>query len=168
MDFITSPINFTDLKCNLEKCDELFLTHQICLMHKEIENAFTHFEQLVNFRLSHLAIMEDLLLPTYEKLFNEPPAGAKSLFFIREKRLIQKHLDKHIRKLAEIALHSQRLSIVTLFEEYAWLKDLLDHHDAREKAFLFPGLDKRMTETDKRSLFSAIHSRLIRVGEGSQ
>ena len=57
-------------------------------------------------------------------------------------------------------LHTDELEIVSLFEEYAWLKDLLDHHDAREKAFLFAILDKKLQGSEKLELISTISKQL--------
>ena len=84
------------------------------------------------------------------------PNDEVKVYFIREKKLILKNLDKYIRKLGNILLHSEELDIVSLFEEYAWLKDLLDHHDAREKAFLFPILDARMPDSSRQEALQNI------------
>ena len=151
---------FDDLKYNLEWCDELFLQHQIHLMHQDLEQAVTIFEYLVKVRTRHLHIMEELLLPAFEEIVENIPQGAKPLYFIREKKLILKNLEKYIRKLGNILLHSEELDIVNIFEDYAWLKDLLDHHDAREKAFLFPILDEKLPVVPKRELLKEISKRL--------
>ncbi len=75
-----------------------------------------------------------------------------------KKKLILKDLNKHVRFLGQLLLHPQqiKLDLVRLFEEYAWLKDLLDHHDAREKVFLFTVLVNEMTEEDIHKLFDEI------------
>ena len=136
-----SPASLSDLSKNLEYCDSLFLEHQLLLMHRKTDAAFATFEQLVQIRKVHLSIMEQCLLPAFVKATKKIPEGAKPLYFEREKKQILKYLNKYVRKLGNILLNSEKLDIVTLFEDYAWLKDLLDHHDAREKAFLFPALD---------------------------
>ena len=59
-----------------------------------------------------------------------------------------------------VRTHSEELDIVNIFEDYAWLKDLLDHHDAREKAFLFPILDEKLPVVPKRELLKEISKRL--------
>ena len=167
MKLITIPRTFTDLKQSLELCDELFLQHQIHLMHQDIKQAVTKFEQLVSIRTQHLKIMEELLLPAFEEIVENIPYGAKPLYFIREKKLILKNLDKYIRKLGNIFLHSERLEIVRLFEEYAWLKDLLDHHDAREKAFLFTILDEKLPDSTKQELLQDINKRFKQLEKSS-
>jgi len=159
------PVHFSDLKYNLEVCDDLFLQHQLQLMHKNVEQAFGLFEKIVLIRGLHLEIMEDLLLPEFIKISDQIPAGARPLFFVREKKQILKYFNKYIRDLGSILLHSAELNIVHLFEEYTWLKDLLDHHDAREKAFLFPTLDARLEPSLKHQLLQNVAKRLLTLEE---
>ena len=143
MTLILSPTSFSDLTNNLEYCDALFILHQQQLMHKNMEQALHLFEQLLQIRSVHLDIMEKLLVPAFIEISDPIPEGAKPLYFEREKKQILKFLKKYVRKVANVVLHSEPLDIVVLFEHYVWLKDLLDHHDAREKAFLFPALDTK-------------------------
>ena len=159
------PVHFSDLKHNLEVCDNLFLQHQLQLMHKNAEQALVLFEKIVLIRGLHLEIMEDLLLPEFIKISDQIPAGARPLYFEREKKQILKFLDKYVRNLGSIVLHSTELNIVLLFEEYAWLKDLLDHHDAREKAFLFPILDTRLEPSLKKQLLQNVAKKLSPLEE---
>ena len=159
MKIILSPLKFSDLKQNLELCDDLFLNHQFQLMHNNIERALHIFEQLAFIRRIHLAVMEEVLLPSFINTVVKIPAGAKVLYFEREKKQIMKYLDKYSRVLGNILLHSSEIDIVSLFEDYAWFKDLLDHHDAREKAFLFPTLEK-IAQDKKQQILNEISIRL--------
>jgi len=133
-------------------------------MHKNYEQALMQFEQLYEVRAGHLEVMENKLLPIYESLLKEYPKGGKPLYFIREKKLILKDLNRHIRFLGDLILNPKtiKLDLVKLFEEYAWFKDLLDHHDARERAFLFPTLDGKLTHQKKTLLIelSTFYSKL--------
>ena len=161
---------FSDLNKLLEFCDKLLIEHQISLMHKNHEQALLQFEQLYEIRSRHLQRMEEELLPLYESILTKFPEGGKPLYFIREKKLILKDLNRHVRFLGQLVLNPEKvkLDIVKLFEEYAWLKDLLDHHDAREKVFLFPTLEKELSEENKQKLFrdlSRFYSEL-KVGSG--
>ncbi|KAA3617545.1 MAG: hypothetical protein D8M58_01715 [Calditrichaeota bacterium] len=136
----------------------MFIDHQIFLLKKDYEQALLIFERLYDIRTIHLKIMEEKLLPLYESALNEFPKGGKPLYFIREKKLILKDLNKQMRFLGQFVLHPEKveLNLVKLFEEYAWLKDLLDHHDAREKAFLFPTLEKELPDEQKKNLLEMV------------
>ncbi len=149
---------FSGLVKQLSFCDKLLIEHQISLMHKNYEQALLQFEQLYEIRTNHLQMMEEKLLPIYKSLLAKFPAGGRPLYFVREKKLILKDLKKHVRFIGQLVLHPQqiKLDLVRLFEEYAWLKDLLDHHDAREKMILFPGLVNEMTEENIHKLFDEI------------
>ncbi len=139
-------------------CDRLLIEHQISLMHNNVEKALLQFEQLYEIRTTHLKIMEEKLLPLYETVLDEFPKGGKPLYFIREKKLILKDLNRFIRLQGRMLLNpdSVKIDLVELFEEYAWFKDLLDHHDAREKVFLFPVLDRNLDEKNKTILLDEL------------
>lgn len=141
IDIKINPITkFSDLAFVLQYCDELLIEHQIYLMQKKIESAFASFEKIYIIRKKHMQIAYDSLIPQYIKHMNKVPEGGKPNYFLRETNLIQRLLDAKIRYLGGLMLNgnNQNLDIVNLFQDYVSLKDLIDHHDAREKAFLFP------------------------------
>lgn len=161
MGYIYKIKSFNDLKNNLETSGRLLLQQQILLMHDKTESAQLLFEEFYTYRKAHLIMMENLLLPAFEKVVKDDlTEGAKPLYFIREKALILKELENLVRKLGNLVLHTGQLDIVALFEEYAAFKDLLDHHDAREKAFLFPILDEKLDVIDKGNLLKKIEESL--------
>ena len=132
-----------DLKNQLEGLDKLFLEHQWALMEKKWETALERYEQMYELRLYHLAFMEFSLLPLFENNLKTIPRGARPLYFRREARLIRNGLKRYIRLFGRLYLHNkmETIDVPRLFDEYMPLKDLMDHHDAREKVFLFPKLD---------------------------
>jgi hypothetical protein len=165
---MTTRFNITSFK-SLAKypavCDKLLMRHQVSLMRKEVEKAMIQFEQLYEIRSTHLKIMEEELLPLYKSVLNEFPKGGKPLYFIREKKLILKDLNRFIRLQGQTLLSpdSVKIDLVKLFEEYAWLKDLLDHHDAREKVFLFPVLDRNLDEKNKTILLDELGNMYLKL-----
>ena len=158
MELTREHFSIIDLVKILEFCDKLLIDHQINLMHNDFEQALEQFEQLYKIRTTHLQIMEERLLPLYKSVLTEFPEGGKPLYFIREKKLILKDLNRHVRFLGQLVLNPAQVTLdkVKLFEEYAWLKDLLDHHDAREKAFLFPILDKEKLFSELSTFYSKL------------
>lgn len=156
MAFIYNIKSLYDLQNNLEYCDQLFISHQLALMHKDNEQALVIFEELYKYRRRHLEIMESILIPAFEKCQSQIPAGAREKYFLREKKLIEKELNKFVHLLSERVLNPSKSDLVNLFEEYTWLKDLLDHHDAREKAFLFPVLEQNLSAAEKNNLIKEL------------
>ena len=157
MSYIYNIKSFADLRNNLEWSDQLLLQHQIQLMQNNVEKAQGLFEELYTYRKHHLNLVESLLLPLYQRLLKEEyPQGGKPLYFIRERTRILADLEQFVRQIGNCVLESKLPDLVVLFEDYAALKDLLDHHDAREKAFLLPTLDSKLDIMGKEDLFKEI------------
>ena len=143
--------SFTSLQKILSYCDQLMLGHQYSLMSKDFEGAYGLFEEFANLRIAHLTLVEHSWLNLYKNYLDEFPAGGRPEYLLREKKLILRELKKYTKILTDLALHGPDKSfrLVNVFEGYIWFKDLLDHHDAREKAFLFPVLDTKLTIQEK-------------------
>jgi len=129
-------------------CEELLTFHQISLMHKQPEQALLYFEQLYETRRLHLDHLENRWIPYYESSFPKLPKGGKPIYFRRERKLILKHTEKYVRLFSRYVQNPRaiKLDLPRLFEEYMFLKDLLDHHDARETKILLPFLGKNAAE----------------------
>ncbi|MGD9900557.1 MAG: hypothetical protein AB7T22_15635 [Calditrichaceae bacterium] len=141
--------------------DQLFIGHQIHLMKKEWEDAFGKFEKVFEFRNQNISDEEELLIPLYESTLKTIPEGGAVQFFIREHKLIRKNLSKYLSLLGKKALNPEsiNLDLVRLFDEYYDLKDLFDHHDARERGFLFPALDENVSAEERGKLLKTITMR---------
>ena len=163
MSYIDHPDSFYDLRQNLELCDKLFLEHQVFLMRRDTESALRTFEKLFNYRMIHLKMMELLLLPAFEKSMDKLPSGARIHYFLREKKRIEKELKNIVRLLSDMVLHNHFPDLVDLFEEYAQFKDLMDHHDAREKVFLFSALEEKLSMEEKHKLLEDVSGYLSKT-----
>jgi hypothetical protein len=53
----------------------------------------------------------------------------------------------------------ENFSLVRLFEDYHRFKDLLDHHDARERAFLYKYLDEESDKFNSMEILRTIEER---------
>ena len=162
MSFPIKKINsFYDLITILEYCDSLMIEHQVLLMKQNYDQAFACFEKMYSIRLKHLEQMENTWLPEYENATPVFPSGGRPLYFLREKKLIVRDLEKHVRKAGQLALEHPggNFNIVELFESYIRTKDLLDHHDAREKAFLFPLLQE-LPDNSRNKLIDEINKNI--------
>lgn len=152
--------SFPELSGVLSYCDKLMLVHQTHLMRKDYIAAFAAFEELYNIRLAHLDLMEKSWLEAYKKILDEFPAGGRPVYFLREKKLILRDLQKYVKLTSNFALQGpdKGFKLVELFEGYIWFKDLLDHHDAREKAFLFPALEDNLENPLKKQMLKQINA----------
>ncbi len=150
---------------HLECLDRLLVEHQLAFMEKRWEDGITAYEQVYELRRYHLTFMEQRLLPLFESFYPQPPHGARSIYFIREKKQIVKTMARYVRLFSRMYLAERMaaLDLPRLFDEYMYLKDLLDHHDAREKGFIFKLLDAQLPAFDRKNLLSAYREGLIKM-----
>lgn len=143
--------SFSELALIPRLCDQLFVRHQISLMRSERDGAYDAFHQMYRLRSALIAAEEDLLLPAYGKFVTDPQPGAALRYFKREHKLILRQLNAFMKRLMNLALQEADIlpRRVSLFEEYHDFKDLLDHHDARDRVFLYPALDRVISRQDK-------------------
>ena len=150
--------------------DELFLLHQSYLMLDDFENALLTFEKIYEYTNQHILDEEEFLIPYYASHPESVPQGGAVYFYEREHKLLRRELRKYLKLYSEAMLHpdSVKLNIVSIFDDYYDLKDLFDHHDARERVFLYKILDEMMPSDVKEEILSKIGERqrilLERIG----
>lgn len=134
---------FSDLNTFHDYIDQQFLDHQITLMHGNVAAASSSLVHLRALIKQHIHDEEEYLLPLYINLVRPVPKGGAVEFYRREHRTINRSLDDFI-----IELHgwsgqeAGNLRLVRLFDRYYKFKELLDHHHARERIFLYRLLDR--------------------------
>ena len=111
--------------------------------------------------LQNILDEEEILLPLYQSVLNEIPKGGAIKFFMREHKRIKQDLQIFIRKMSDIVLYESgsTIDLVKLFEDYHTFKDLLDHHDSRERVFLFKLLDENVHVGNRDSVLEKINAR---------
>jgi uncharacterized protein with PIN domain len=135
----------------------LLLRHRLALMRTDLSEAtraFRHFAALLN---RHLADEEDLVLPPYEA---NPPAegyerGAGPTVFRAEHQNILGHLlrlEGALAGLAEVGKSELPVACLKLLDREKVFADLLEHHDLRERQYLYPALERLLGEEEKLEL----------------
>jgi hemerythrin-like domain-containing protein len=147
--------DFTGLQEVHEQLDELFLNHQIALVRFDLEKAVELLSRFQAEIRKHIRYEEEVLLPIYGKRGGDDLEGGRVDFYLREHQKILALLDELTSDLRELALsdndESARLVLEFLEKEHP-LKTLIDHHDRREHAFLYPYLDKVTTPEEKQAM----------------
>lgn len=141
--------------------DELFLQHQSYLMIDDLENALLTFEKIFEYTNQNILDEEEYLIPYYASHPESIPQGGAVYFYEREHKLLRRELMKYLKMYSEALLHpdSVKLDIVRIFDDYYDLKDLFDHHDARERVFLYKILDKILPSGKKKEILKNISER---------
>jgi hypothetical protein len=156
------PLNiqtFSDLDKIHKVANRLFLAHQIACMSANWEEALNAMELMYELRMQNIQDTEDLLIPLYQSFINEIPQGGAIKFFVRENKLVRKNLDSFVHNISNVVLYDtgNEVNLVKLFESYHSFKDLLDHHDARKRVFLFKLLDEKVDSRNRESVLGKIN-----------
>lgn len=123
-----------------EEADELFLQHQEKLLAREFGAAEALLSQVRAAVAQHIAVEEAELLPLYRARGPAPPGGGADLI-VAEHRKIERFLESFAARLS--AWREQEPApreLIALLDAQSQFKHLMDHHDRRERAFLYPAL----------------------------
>ncbi len=145
-------MSFQDLLQVHERLTELFLRHQEALIQLDIESAMERLELYRRELAAHMKAEEELLLPVYSRAGAIP--GGPPGFFMGEHQRMREFLARFAAALQEMKTGRANLTrrVIKLFDEEAAFKNLVDHHDQRERSIFFPALDRVTTEAERREL----------------
>lgn len=132
-----------------EDLREGFLRHQEALLEGDISQAralLASFDRAIR---DHIRHEEEVLLPVYEERCG-PIEGAPPALFYGEHRKIEKFLDEFAESLEQLAGTASTRARIALLDREGVFKNLLHHHDLRERSALYPELD-RATSAEERA-----------------
>lgn len=116
---------------------ERFIEHQTALMALDIKAARRHFDAFAAEQRRHIEIEEALVLPLFSQRAGRIEGGGPELFLAEHRRIEQflRDIDARLQ-----ALPPEPRAALDLID-FEWLfKQLMDHHDTRERNVLYPTL----------------------------
>lgn len=120
--------------------DALFLSHQEALLARDFAAAEARLSEFRAAVAGHIEVEEAEALPRYRALGPAPPGGAADLI-VAEHRKIEQFMAKFAARLeAWRDREPEPREVIALLDAEAQFKHLMDHHDRRERAFLYPAL----------------------------
>ena len=130
-----------DMIAEHEALDELLLRHQDLLLDRNLRAAEIELQRYRNALLAHMRIEEEELFPVYAHA-QIPPGGGLHLFEMEHAK-IRDLLAEIETRLEAVMRDESSLSrkIVSLLELESTLKRVIEHHDLRERRFLYPAID---------------------------
>ena len=152
-----------------EALNELFYLHQEALLVFDIPGALALLTEFEGELREHMRLEEEILLPVYERAGRIP--GGPVIFFTGEHKRMLEFLQRFhstLNRLTACDAATLKREIITLFDQQAVFKHLVEHHDMRERNILYPTLDRVTDETEKHDLFALIgvtNGRLMRERE---
>ena len=138
--------------------DALFLEHQTAVLDRDLASARGALEAYALALDAHMAEEEAHVLPLYRARVPEQP-GAQTQMFLDEHARIRLLLADLVKKgdaLAAAADRPDPKSVLGFLDQETQFKNYMDHHDRRERAFLYPGLDGVTTPEEREALLATL------------
>ena len=138
--------------------DELelrFFAHQQALLDRDFARAA---QQLAGYRdvlFEHAAAEEAVILPRYQALGGDATDAPLKLFLGEHKNL-RAFVDDFGRRVEALRAHPDDRALLELFDRQATYKNLMLHHDLREKNMLYPFLSSRLPAAEQHALLAAV------------
>jgi iron-sulfur cluster repair protein YtfE (RIC family) len=145
--------SFSSLEGEHEELEHLFDHHQRALLERNVGTALATLNTFGDDLEQHIEFEEETLLPIYAEEGGETPGGTLKIFQAEHRKLREEAARLMVRTQALYASKDMMGSILALLDEEAMFKGLFRHHALREKNLLFPRLDERTTEEQRKVLF---------------
>lgn len=146
----------TELLALHGELEQIFLAHQVALLHLDFASALQHLEQYEAGLLAHMKDEEEILIPIY-KGRARVIKGGNSQLFLAEHEKMRAWVQFFKEQIARLAGESSpETDLILLLDRQAFYKRLSGHHDKRETDILYPELDRVTSETEKLELLDRV------------
>lgn len=135
--------------------DAAFAEHQEALLDREMAPARDALARWRAALEAHIAEEEAEILPLYEARAAQPPGGGVGMFRDEHRKLrdLSADLAKRVEALGDAPT---KRDVLRLLDQETMVKSFVDHHDRRERAFLYPGLDAVTTPEERSALLAKL------------
>jgi len=127
-----------------EQLSDLLHEHQCTLVTGKAQAARSSLALFADQLEAHLCAEETVLIPLFERHCQPPPAGCSADLLLTEHRKLRRLLGESVQRLADTPSQADGRwlpsQILDLIEAERSLREVLDHHDQRERAAFFPVL----------------------------
>jgi len=147
----TTMPSFQDLDFVHEALLEEYHKHQDAVVERDLSLARAHLDQFVLALKAHIRAEEEILLPIYVERVPEQVGCSPELLFSEHRkmeRLLRRLQDRMIQMEQQGELSARE--VVYIIEEGRMMKEVLDHHDRRERAAFFPLLNDAVPDPVER------------------
>jgi hemerythrin-like domain-containing protein len=139
--------------------DELatgFFAHQRALLDRDFARAGALLAAYRDALLAHMHGEETAVLPRYEGLGGDA-TDAPLRLFLGEHKNLRAFVDEFGVRIAALAERPDDRALLELLDRQATYKNLMLHHDLRERNMLYPFLAARMSPAEQQTLLAACH-----------
>ncbi|MCC7382467.1 MAG: Mut7-C RNAse domain-containing protein [Deltaproteobacteria bacterium] len=135
------------------------LEHRLALMRSDLPVALKDFRRFSIWLRRHIQDEVQFVLPIYADLEPESgfPRGAAPAIFDHDHEKLLEHLDKNEAALESLKSEqlegdALRVACLRILDRQKTLVDLGEHHDRRERTYLYPTLERALSERVKLEL----------------
>lgn len=137
--------------------DALFLEHQTALLDRDVTSARGALEAYAIALDAHINEEQAHILPVYKERVPEQPGGQTQMFLDEHARIrvLLADLQKKVDALCSPEKPDAK-SVLALLDQETQFKNYMDHHDRRERSFLYPGLDGALSVEEREALLETL------------
>ncbi len=133
---------------------QTFFRHQRALLDRDFARAAHELATYREHLVAHAADEESLVLPRYEALGGDA-SDAPVRLFLGEHRNLKAFLDEFVARVAQLAKAPDDGALLELLDREATFKNLVLHHDLRERNALYPFLAARLAADQQAAILAA-------------
>ncbi len=149
----TSDLQFVMMGLHDEFAQAFFL-HQQALLDRDFGRAARQLAVYRERLFQHMRDEEVLVLPRYEALGGDA-TDAPVRLFLGEHGKLRAFLEDFVLRTATLVEGADDRALLELFDRQATYKNLMLHHDLRERNALYPFLAARLSTVAQASLLAA-------------
>lgn len=137
--------------------DALFLEHQTAVLDRDLTSARGALEAYALALDAHMAEEQAHILPLYGARVPEQPGGQTRMFLDEHARIrvLLADLQKKVDALCGLEKPEPK-AVLALLDQETQFKNYMDHHDRRERSFLYPGLDGVLSVAEREALLKTL------------
>ncbi|MEQ1633872.1 MAG: hemerythrin domain-containing protein [Planctomycetota bacterium] len=131
-----------------------FHRHQISLLDRAFERAAQELASYRDHLFAHARDEEDHVLPRYRELGGDA-TDAPVRLFAGEHDKLRAFVDDFVTRVDALRQQPSDADLLVLLDREATFKNLVLHHDLRERNMLYPFLAERLGAADQRAILAA-------------
>jgi hemerythrin-like domain-containing protein len=131
---------------------ERFFAHQRALLDRDFAAAAGLLRQYRSELFAHAEDEERLVLPRYEQLGGDPDAPVR--LFLGEHKNLRAFVDEFVQRTAALCEQPEDRALLALLDRQATFKNLVLHHDLRERNVLYPFLQARLAVAEQEAILA--------------
>ena len=131
-----------------------FFAHQQALLDRDFARAARELAAYRETLFAHAHDEEQFVLPRYLELGGDATDAPVKLFLGEHKNL-RAFVDEFVRRVAALQAAPDDRALLELFDREATFKNLMLHHDLREKNMLYPFLAKHLSAAEQAAVLAA-------------